>query len=76
MTLINISDESMELLRRESTGAFTTFHNDAQRAPGGGWLVDIPQETAERFFSISMAGETADDTMQRILRDLGKIRTN
>ena len=62
---IHISDETMRALRRE---AIYEFHQTGLPQSDGSWLVDLGDDVAERLAKIASPGESADDTIQRLIR--------
>ena len=47
--------------------AILPFLSTGKRQPDGSWLVPIEDETYERIQNARLAGETDDDTLQRLI---------
>ena len=47
--------------------AVLPFHSTGERQPDGSWLVPIDDEDYERIQSHRLAGESDDDTIQRLI---------
>ena len=55
----------MRTLRRE---AIYEFHQTGLRQSDGTRLVDLGDEVVERLAGFALPGESADDTIQRVIR--------
>jgi hypothetical protein len=73
MPSIRITEETMAAIRR---AAIYDFHQTGRRQPDGTWLVEIGDEVAARLEDAAHPGETADDTIERIIRQQRGDRSN
>ena len=73
MPTIRITEETMAAIRR---AAIYDFHQTGRRQADGTWLVETGDEVAARLDETAHPGETADDTIQRIIRQQSGDRPN
>jgi predicted CopG family antitoxin len=64
MKTIKVSDATYRAIADE---AILPFRSTATRAPDGGWLVPVADDTWERLRSQQHPGESDDDTIMRLI---------
>ncbi len=64
---VQITNESMNLLRANSTGE---FHPCGPQQSDGSWIIQLSEATFERICNLMLADETIDEALARIFATL------
>lgn len=65
MKTIRVSDATYRII---ASLAILPFHSTGTRQPDGSWVFPVDDEVYERIQKHRLAGESEDDTIQRMIR--------